>query len=183
MPVRVPLPSLQMCVRPSIDMPPQTTTKPVVLNNVRSSMTLIQSRSCLSHVLSVKLLTCVKSTGCQWWRCHFWYMAKANPAPRCWAVSTRPSRGMCDPQASWILLLIVWSEIFTPVTCWRSFCRALSSSCSSFHKGANTCPANGLRLFYSSVQLSSSICLSPGVLHALEGVLGDTAKMRREKCQ
>lgn len=100
MPVRVPLPSLQMCVRPSIDMPPQTTTKPVVLNNVRSSMTLLQSRSCLSHVLSVKLLTCVKSTGCQWWRCHFWYMAKANPAPRCWAVSTRPSRGMCDPQAS-----------------------------------------------------------------------------------
>ncbi len=76
----------------------------------------------LSHVLRVNQLS-VKSKGCQWQTCQFWCsMANVNRAPRCWAVSTGPTIG----RHSWSLFLIVWSETFTPVACWRSFCRALA---------------------------------------------------------
>ncbi len=45
------------------------------------------------------------------------------------------------------------------------------SSCSSLHKGAKTGPADGLKTFYDTVQLSQSNCLS----HGISSMLGDTA--------
>ncbi len=80
----------------------------------------------LSHVLRVNLLSSV--SGCQWQTCQFWLsMANANRAPRCWAVSTGPTRGRWALRPpSWSRFLIVWSVTFTPVACWRSFCRAVA---------------------------------------------------------
>ncbi len=81
----------------------------------------------ICHVLRMNLLLSVKSTGRQWRIFQFCYsMANASWNPRCRAVSTGPTRGhraLWPP--SWSLFLIVWSETFTPVACWRSFCRAL----------------------------------------------------------
>ena len=57
---------------------------------------------------------------------------------------------------SWSLLLTVWSETWTAIACWRSFC---SSSCSSLHKGADT----GCALTHELRTLSSE--LDQGTIH------------------
>ena len=55
-----------------------------------SSPKRLQTLWDLSHVLSVNLF----SSGCRWRTCQFWcFLANANRAARCWAVSTGPTRG------------------------------------------------------------------------------------------
>lgn len=47
---------------------------------------------------------------------------------KCQAVSTGPTRRHCAFRPpSWSLLMIVWSETFKPVACWRSFCSSGST--------------------------------------------------------
>uniref|UniRef100_A0A673ZJN6 3'-phosphoadenosine 5'-phosphosulfate synthase 2a n=1 Tax=Salmo trutta TaxID=8032 RepID=A0A673ZJN6_SALTR len=54
----------------------------------------LQTLSRLSHVLSVNLLSSVKSTGRQWRICQSWCsLAKAKRPAQCWAVSTTPTCG------------------------------------------------------------------------------------------
>lgn len=75
-----------------------------------------QTLSHLLHVLSVNLLSSVKS---QRWICPFWFsLANANRSARCWADSTNPICGhwaLTPPSRS--LLLTVWVETCTLVVC------------------------------------------------------------------
>ncbi len=93
-------------------------------------------------------------------------MANSNRAPWCQAVSTGPTRGCraLRPTSPQTLFQIFWSETFTPVTWWRSFCRTLAVLILFLlHKGADTGPSDGLRTFHGPVQLSLSNCLSPEI--------------------
>ena len=87
---------------------------------------VLQTFSHLSQVLRVNILLSVKSTGHQSQTWKFLHsLANASWGSRCWAVSTGPTTGRCALRPpSWSLFLIVWAEIFIPVACWRSFCRA-----------------------------------------------------------
>ncbi len=63
----------------------------------------------LSHVLTVK------RTGRRWGSCQFWCsLVNANPAARCWAVSTGPTTGhRAFMPPSWTLIQTIWSKTFT----------------------------------------------------------------------
>ena len=91
------------------------------------SLCLLQTLSHPSQVLRVHLLSSVKSTGHQWQTCQFWCsLANANRAPQCWAMSTGPTTGSHALRPpSGCVFLNVWTETFTPVACWRSFCKAV----------------------------------------------------------
>lgn len=51
------------------------------------------------------------------------------------------------------------------------------SSCSSWHNGADTDPADGLKTFYSPVQLSQINCLSSGISSMLLRLCWETANL------
>lgn len=99
-------------------------------------------------------------------------------AARCQAMSTGPTRG-CQASPSSSQFLIVWPETFTPVACWRSFCRVLALLIQFLliqktHQRtliqrypSSLGPADTLRNFYSPVELSKNNCLSPGICSML----------------
>ncbi len=101
-------------------------------------------------------------------------LANANQAAQCCTVSTDPTTGhqvLIPP--SWSLFLTVWLVTCTPVTCWRSFCRALVVLLLFLlTHGADISPDAGLLSFYISVHLSTCLA-SQYLLYVLETVLGD----------
>ncbi|CAB1318779.1 unnamed protein product [Coregonus sp. 'balchen'] len=114
MAVRLPLASTWRAVRPPKEMPPHTMTDPPpnrscwrMLQAAERSPRRLQTLSRLSHVLSVNLLSSVKSTWRQWRICQSWCsLANAKRPARCWAVSTTPTcgrRALIPP--SWSLFL------------------------------------------------------------------------------
>uniref|UniRef100_A0A673XQT0 Vitellinogen beta-sheet shell domain-containing protein n=1 Tax=Salmo trutta TaxID=8032 RepID=A0A673XQT0_SALTR len=81
----------------------------LMLQAAEHSPRRLQTLSRLSHVLSVNLLSSVKSTGRQWRICQSWCsLANAKCPARCWAVIKTPT---CGRQAlippSWSLFLTV----------------------------------------------------------------------------
>jgi len=130
MAVRVPLASTWRAVWRSKEMPPHTITDPLpkpscwrMLQAAERSPRHLQTLSHLSHVLSVNLLSSVKSTGRQLRICQSWCsLANANHPARCWAASTSPTCG-CQPliPSSWSLFLTVWAETCLLVACFFGF--------------------------------------------------------------
>lgn len=89
-------------------MPPHTMTDPPpnrscwrMLQAAERSPRRLQTLSRLSHVLSVNLLSSVKSTGRQWRICQSWCsLANAKRPARCWAVSTTPHLWTSGPHTT-----------------------------------------------------------------------------------
>lgn len=121
MAVRVAVPSLWRFLLPSRDMSSQTLTVPPPTSHAEwyyRTGSKIFSQS--SHVLRVTLLSFVKSTE------HrvpvvelpilVFYGKNASRAPQCWEWAQGPP---LLPSSG--LFLILWSERFTPLACWRYF--------------------------------------------------------------
>ncbi len=108
--VDVRLASTCRSVWPSTDIPSQTITDPPPNQScwMMFSMASPDTFTSVACAQGEPALIC-EGNGAQWWTCLFWCsLANAKRAAWCWAVST------------------FWSEIRTPITCWRSLCRALA---------------------------------------------------------
>lgn len=103
----------------------------------------------------------MESTEHQCQTCHFCYsMANVNQTPRCQAVS----RGSTGPQATLMKFVsdffFFWSEIFTRVAYWRSFC--------SFDGGHLVPPCTKVQILVMMGEaFSTSLSSSPGVTAGL----------------
>lgn len=84
---------------------------------------------------------------------------KPSGSPRCWAMSTGPSRWYQTlGPLSRSLLLIIWSETFIAVVCWGNFVGCcLCSTRSLLHTGTDNDLDDGLKTFYGPVQLSAEL--------------------------
>ena len=113
------------------------------------------------HVLSVNLLSSVKSTGHQWRICQSWCsLANAKHPARCWVVKHNPHLWTLGPHTTLMesvpdrLSRHLWPAGGNFAGLWQS------SSCSSLHKGGGSEPAAGLLP-------SNAFSTSPDVLACL----------------
>ncbi|KAK6295254.1 hypothetical protein J4Q44_G00344800 [Coregonus suidteri] len=138
-------------------MPPHTMTDPPpnrscwrMLQAAERSPWRLQTLSRLSHVLSVNLLSSVKSTGRQWRICQSWCsLANAKRPVRCWAVSTTPTCGR------WALMESVSDRLSRHAHLWPAGGHFAGLwQCSSLHKGGGSGPAAGLLPSYGLLHVS-----------------------------
>lgn len=137
---------------------------------------LLHALSHLLHMLRINLLSSVKSTGGRRWTCQLWYSM---------ALSTGKTKGcLVLRPPSWIMFLIVWSETFIPVACWRLFCSSGRAHAGPSGTKAQT-PVTPMG-WRPSTALSSSprtTAVSPGISSMLLDCAGRHSKPSgNDKC-
>ena len=135
--VRVLLAMTWRSVLRSNDMPSQTITYPPPNRSWWYRQRLLTVWN-LSHVLSVGLLSSIKTIGRQWTTCQFWCsVTNANRAARCWALSTGPTSGLQAFYHPHGFSFWQFVQKHATLTCWRSICEALAVPlhciCCHFH--------------------------------------------------